>query len=59
MKGSEITGNSECVGVGKLVGGVQCWLVLVVSESVLPGGGELKDSSDRLSNSPCILLFVK
>ena len=26
-KGSEIAGYLECVGVGGLVGGVQCWLV--------------------------------
>ena len=33
-KGSEITGNLECVGVGALVGGVVCLL-----ECVCVGGG--------------------
>ena len=29
-KGSGIAGNPECLGVGALVGGVQCWLVPAV-----------------------------
>ena len=29
-KGSPIAGNPEFVGVGTLVGGVRCWLVLAM-----------------------------
>ena len=39
-KGSEISGNPECVGVGALVGGVvHCWLLRTLCVSVLGGGG--------------------
>ena len=34
-KGSRIAGNPEGVGVGELVGGVQCWLVRAVLSVVV------------------------
>ena len=34
-------GNPDCVGVGAVVGGVQCWLVHVAGASVLCGDGVL------------------
>ena len=37
-KGSGIAGNSVGVGVGLLVGGVQCWLVLASARSVCGAG---------------------
>ena len=40
-KGSGDVGNSDCVGEGIWVGGMQCWLVPAACVSVLRGGGAL------------------